>query len=195
MSTAAPATAEKLYTVAEWLDLEKSAELRHEFYYGKIIPMAGEAKKANRIAINLLKVMDDHLFQRGFEIFDHDIKAEVVPNGIYRYPDLVVAPIADDEDEYIVKHPVLLVEVASDGSGQRDRVKKRREYLEVPSLWYYLIVNQEEMLVELHTRDSDGRWAQHYFTEPEEMIELPHFELKFPLSAIYARLKEMPLPG
>jgi len=43
-------TAEKLYTVAEWLELEKSAELRHEFYYGNLIPMAGEAKRANILA-------------------------------------------------------------------------------------------------------------------------------------------------
>lgn len=190
MSTAALETAEKIYTVAEWLELEKSAALRHEFYYGKLIPMAGEAKRANIIAGNLRRILDVPLYEKGFQIFDHDVKAEVVPNGIYRYPDLVVAPVVDDEDEYIVKHPVLLVEVASAGSGQRDRIKKRREYLEVPSLWYYLIVNQEEMLAELHSRDNDGRWMQHYFTEPNEMIELPRFELRFPLSTVYERLKE-----
>lgn len=185
------ATAEKLYTVAEWLELEKTAEVRHEFYYGKLIPMAGEAKKANRIASNLLKIMDDHLFQRGFDIFDHDIKAQVVPDGIYRYPDLVVAPIADDEDEYIVKHPVLLVEVASGSSGQRDRVKKRKEYFAVESLWYYLIVQQDEMSVTLHQRGAGGQWETRYFTEPEEVIEMPRFELSFPLSSVYARLKNI----
>lgn len=194
MSTAAPETAEKIYTVAEWLDLEKSAELRHEYYYGKLIPMAGEAKRANIIAGNIRRILDGSLYEKGFHIFDHDIKAEVVPDGIYRYPDLVVASITDEEDEYIVKHPVMLVEIASEGSGQRDRVKKLREYLDVPSLWYYFIVAQDDMLAELHTRDSDGRWTQRYFTESDEMIELPQFELRFPLAAIYARLKEISLP-
>ncbi|MCY7330659.1 MAG: Uma2 family endonuclease, partial [Saprospiraceae bacterium] len=131
-------TAEKLYTVAEWLELEKSAELRHEFYYGNLIPMAGEAKRANILAGTIRLIIDMALYEKGFQVFDHDIKAEVVPNGIYRYPDLVVAPVVDDEDDYIVKHPVLLVEVASESSSQRDRIKKRREYLEIPSLWYYL---------------------------------------------------------
>jgi len=186
-------TAEKLYTVAEWLELEKSAELRHEFYYGNLIPMAGEAKRANILAGTIRLIIDMALYEKGFQVFDHDIKAEVVPNGIYRYPDLVVAPVVDDEDDYIVKHPVLLVEVASESSSQRDRIKKRREYLEIPSLWYYLIINQDEMLAELHSRDNDGRWTQHYFTEPEEVIDLQRFELSFSLSAVYARWKERPL--
>lgn len=190
--TTAPDTAEKLYTVEQWLEFEKTAEVRHEYYFGKLIPMAGEAKRANRIANNLIKQLDDHLYERGFEIFDHDIKAEVVPGGVYRYPDLVVAPVVDDEHDYIVKHPVLMAEVASDQSGQRDRIKKRKEYLAIPSLWYYLVADQDEMLVELHIRGEDGRWETQYFTEPDDLIRLSRFELEFPLKTVYERLK-MPL--
>ncbi len=190
--TTAPDTAEKLYTVEQWLEFEKTAEVRHEYYFGKLIPMAGEAKRANRIANNLIKQLDDHLYERGFEIFDHDIKAEVVPNGVYRYPDLVVAPVVDDEHDYIVKHPVLMAEVTSDQSGQRDRIKKRKEYLAIPSLWYYLVADQDEMLVELHIRGEGNRWETQYFTEPDDMIRLSRFELEFPLKAVYMRLK-MPL--
>jgi Uma2 family endonuclease len=32
-------TAEKIYTVEEWLELEKVSESRHEYYYGKLITM------------------------------------------------------------------------------------------------------------------------------------------------------------
>ena len=182
--------AEKLYTVAEWLELEKVAEVRHEYHYGKLIPMAGEAKRANRIAMNLIGIMDKHLYQRNFELFGHEVKAEVVTNGIYRYPDLVAAPVVDDEDDYIVKYPVLMVEVASEGSGQRDRVKKRKEYLRIESLWYYLIADQDEMLLELHVRDENGQWMPpQYLTEPEESVELSRFDLKFSVSEVYQRLK------
>ena len=187
--TTAPGTTEKLYTVEEWLEFEKTAEVRHEYYFGKLIPMAGEAKRANRIANNLIKQMDDHLYHRGFEIFDHDVKAEVIPNGIYRYPDLVVAPVVDDEHDYIVKHPVMMAEVASDQSGQRDRIKKRKEYFDIPSLWYYLVADQDEMLVELHIRGEENRWETQYFTEPDDMIRLSRFELEFSLKAVYERLK------
>ncbi len=182
-------TTEKLYTVQEWLDLEKVAEVRHEYVYGKLIPMAGEAKRANRIANNILVRLNDLLQQQGLEIYSHDIKTQVIPNGIYRYPDLVVAPLADDEHDYIVKHPVLMAEVASGDSGQRDRVKKRREYLQIPTLWYYLVVDQDEMLAELHQRHENGQWEMQYFTEPHDEIALPRFGLTIRLSDIYARVK------
>ncbi|HRI58844.1 MAG TPA: Uma2 family endonuclease [Saprospiraceae bacterium] len=189
MSTAPYEITEKLYTVEEWLEFEKHAEVRHEYVYGKLIPMAGEAKHANRIAINILKKLDDTLAEKGFIIFTHDVKAQVIPNGIYRYPDLVVAPVADDEHEYIVKHPVLMVEVASGDPGQRDRVKKRKEYLQIPSLWYYIVVDQDEMLVELHSRGDDSQWAMQYFTEPDDEVVLQRFGLSLRLVDVYERVK------
>lgn len=187
--TTAPITTEKLYTVEEWLEFEKTAEVRHEYYYGKLIPMPGEAKRSNIIAGNIKRKLDEPLYEKGFQIFDHDVKTEVVFGGIYRYPDLVAAPVVDDEHEYIVKHPVLMAEVASDLSGQRDRIKKRKEYLAIPSLWYYLIADQDEMLVELPFRGEDGRWETAYFTEPDEVIRLDRFDLEFPLKVVYERLK------
>ena len=183
---------EKRYTVEEWLEMEKRSDVRHEYYYGKLIAMAGEAKRANIIAGNIKKVIDDPLYDTGIQIYDHDVKAEVVSGGIYRYPDLVAAPVADDDDEYIIKQPVLMVEVASEGSRNRDQVKKRKEYLQVPSLLYYLIVSQDDMWAELHSRSAEGRWETQYFTEPNDVVELKHFDIKFSLSSIYKRLKINP---
>jgi Uma2 family endonuclease len=189
-TTVEEVVAEKLYSVAEWLELEKVAEMRHEYHYGKLIPMAGEAKRANIIAGNVKRALDVPLYAKSFLIFDHDVKAEVLANGIYRYPDLVVAPVVDDEDDYIVKYPVMLVEVASESSGQRDRAKKRKEYLRIESLWYYLIVDQDEMLLELHARSENGQWLPpQYLTEPDEKVELPRFDLAFAVADVYQRLK------
>lgn len=181
-------TTDKKHTVAEWLELEERSDVRHEFYYGKLIPMPGEAKKANRISGNFYKLADDHLLEKGFDIFFQDVKAEVVPDGIYRYPDLVVAPISDNEDEYIVKQPVMIVEVASKNSMYRDQVKKRREYFQVESMLYYLIVSQDDQWAELHSRNGGGEWNTHYFTEPEDVIELKKLGLEFTLGDLYKRV-------
>ncbi len=187
--TAPIETLEKKYTVEEWLELEKRSDVRHEFYYGKLIPMPGEAKRANILVGNIKKQLDDPLYEKGFNVFDHDVKTEVIPFGVYRYPDIVVAPVEDDEDEYIVKQPILMAEVASDKSGYRDRVKKRREYLKIASMKYYLIVSQDEMWVVLHSRTGSGNWETQYFTEPEDIVELAEFDIKLSLAAIYKRIK------
>ncbi len=187
MTTAPLEISEKLYTVEEWLDLEKRSEVRHEYYYGKLIAMAGGAKRANIIVHNLVKLMDDHLFEHGYETFSDDVKAQVVPGGIYRYPDVVVAPLVDDDDEYIVKLPVMMCEVASQQSANRDRVKKRKEYQQIPTLWYYLILSQDEMWVEMHSKLEGGNWVTNYFTEPNDAIHLERLSLKLTLSDIYKR--------
>ncbi|MBL7775913.1 MAG: Uma2 family endonuclease [Saprospiraceae bacterium] len=187
--TSATGTTEQFYSVKEWLEFEKTAEVRHEYYHGKLIPMAGEAKRANRIAGNLKKLLDDPLYQKGFDLFDHDVKVEVVPSQIYRYPDLVAAPTVDDEHDFIVKKPVFMAEIASDKSGHRDRIKKRMEYLAIPSLWYYLIADQDEMLLELHIRNTDDRgWTTQYFTEPNDVVRLDRFGMEFTLGQVYERL-------
>ncbi len=180
---------ERQFTVEEWLEFEKQAEVRHEYYYGKLIPMPGEAKKANRISKTLVKLMDDHLLEQGYEAFYLDVKAEVLPNGIYRYPDMVVAPISDNEHEYIVKQPIMLVEVASEDSSYRDRVKKRKEYFKIPSLRYYLIISQDDVWIELHIKLDDGNWTTRYYTEPEDVVELEKFKLKLDVAAIYKHAK------
>ena len=110
------AVLDRKYTVAEYLESEKTADVRHEFHYGKLIEMAGESKRANDIALNLVEILRKPLRQKGYKVHAHDVKVLVKARGIYRYPDLVVAPKADDSDDFIVLQPEILVEVASENS-------------------------------------------------------------------------------
>ncbi len=178
---------DKIYSVEEYFEFEKNSELRHEFYYGKLIEMPGEAKKANRIAKNILLKWNDALDAQGFEIFTHDVKAEVKQSKIFRYPDLVVAPESDDADEYIIKKPVIIAEIASEDSWKRDTRAKLKEYTALPTLKYYLIVSQEEVFVQLYKR-KDNDWTFEVFEELDEVIEIAEFQLKMPLSELYKKV-------
>ncbi len=182
------ATLDKTYTVDEYLEFEKNSEIRHEFYYGKLIEMPGESRIANQIVKNILKKWDDVLEAQGYYLYSHDVKAEIKLNGVYRYPDIIITPESDNEDEYIVKTPQIIVEVASEGSWKTDTGAKKREYSALPSLKYYIIVSQEEMFVELCSNNGDN-WTFAFFEEPQETIDLPDFELKISLSDIYHRVK------
>ena len=72
--TTAPGTTEKLYTVEEWLEFEKTADVRHEYYFGKLIPMAGEAKRANIIAGNIKRQLDVPLYEKGSKFLTTTLK-------------------------------------------------------------------------------------------------------------------------
>ncbi len=181
------AVAEKLYTVEEYFELEKNSDIRHEYHYGKLIEMPGESKIANRIALNIVAAWRKPLIDKGYEMYVHDVKAEVKKRGIYRYPDLVIAPETDD-DEYLVTQPVIMVEVASRDSMKRDSVTKLKEYTAIPSMKYYLIVAQDEMSIQFYYR-KDTEWTYTFFENPTEMVVLDAFSLEISVADIYDRVK------
>lgn len=180
----APVT-KPLTSAAAYLELERHAEVKHEFHFGKLLPMPGESKNANRIVTNLTLHFARPLRRKNFETFDHNVKVEVTPDGIYRYPDFVVAHKADDADAYLIHFPILLAEVASEESWRTYTVVKRREYLKLPSLKYYLIISQDEMHVELCSRNEEGAWEYEMLNAPDERVRLSLFELDITLAALY----------
>jgi Uma2 family endonuclease len=180
------AIAEKIYTLDEYLELEKNSAVRHEFYYGKLIEMPGESKTANQIAYNCRNFFENTIGDNSYNIFDHDVKLQVKLSGIYRYPDVVVAPDSDDEDEYIVKKPVLIIEVASEQSSRTDHHTKLREYISLSTLQYYIIISQYESAVEVFSREGH-RWLVEVFTEKDDIILLPQLALELPLSIVYKK--------
>ena len=179
------AVLDKKYTVAEYLESEKTADVRHEFHYGKLIEMAGESKQANIIANNILVAWRTDFRKKDYQIFTHDVKVLVKARGIYRYPDLVVAPKADDSDDFIVLQPEILVEVASENSLPTDNGLKLKEYAALPSLQYYLVISQDEMTVRVYAREG-AKWTFEILDEPAQVIDLPLFDTQITLADIYA---------
>ena len=140
--------AEKKYSVEEYFELEKRSEIRHEFVNGTLLPMPGESKIANKIAGNLYVWLRTKLKSNVFEVFNHDVRLMLNQEKLYRYPDIIIAPVVDDEDMHAVTQPILIVEVFSENSLKTDTVDKLREYSALPSLQYYLIVSQDEIFIE-----------------------------------------------
>ena len=163
--------AEKKYSVEEYFELEKTSEIRHEFINGEIIAMPGESKIANEIAGNIYVSLRKSFKNRALKVYNHDVRVLLDERNRYRYPDIVVAPVIDDEDSHAIKQPVLIVEVFSENSVKTDTVDKLKEYSILPTLQYYLIVSQEEPFVEIYAKNAD-KWEFRCYTDLQENIEL-----------------------
>ena len=174
----------KIYSLEEYFELEKNSEIKHEFVNGKLIPMPGEARKANAIVMNLVILLKPSLRKKSFNVYGHDVRTIVRDGKIYRYPDIVVNHITDDSDDYNVKQPILIVEVASESSSKRDRETKLQQYTKIESLQYYIIINQDKMLVEMYSRNGQ-RWFYDVFTQPTDIVNLPIFDINLTLIDIY----------
>jgi Uma2 family endonuclease len=82
--------------------------------------------------------------------------------GLYSYPDLVIVcgtPVFHDEYRDVLLNPQIIIEVLSPTTEAFDRGEKflrYRTYLE--SLTDYVVIAQNQALVEHYTRQTNGQW-------------------------------------
>ena len=176
-----------LISVAEYLEGEREAEVRHEYVAGKVYAMACASDRHNRIALNVAAALNSQLGAGPCETFISDMKLYVAPDVFY-YPDVMVAcddPIADS---YFRRHPVLLVEVISPSTERNDRNEKLLAYKSIPSLQEYVIVYQDETHVDVHRRTAEG-WTAEEFSHLEDEVILNSISLTLTIADIYRNVR------
>jgi len=179
--------AEKIYTVEEYFELERNSEVKHEFVEGQLIKIPGEKRIANRVAGSIYALLLQLLNHKVFEVYIQDVKLSTVKNKRYRYPDVMVTPVVDDEDDDMVHQAVLIAEILSPSTEKIDRNEKLKEYSKIPSVQYYLLVSQEEPIIELYRRNGDV-FEYTFFTEKTDVINFPFFDIKLTLDDIYKNI-------
>ena len=178
------ATAEKVMMVDEYLESEKRSSVRHEYVDGELLAMAGEKKRHNRIAFKVAMLLDPIAEARGCEVFLENIKVRTKDTK-YRYPDVIVTCETND-DEYTVLAPCALFEVLSESTAETDATTKLEEYLKLPSLQRYVMLQQNERSAIVYKRGPDG-W-QVEFLEANGEVSIPCLETTLKLEQVYAGL-------
>lgn len=144
-------------TPEQFLNWEKTQELRYEYVNGTAIAMAGGTIAHNDLAVNLLLLLAPHVKSSGCKINVSDVKVQI--RRRYRYPDLVVT--CDDRDKAattLFQYPKVIVEVLSPGTESTDRGRKLREYQSIETLQEYVLVSPNEVIIEVYRRNLDGTW-------------------------------------
>ena len=103
------------------------------------------------------------------------------------YPDVFVycgSNIASDEK--VAQDATLIVEVLSESTAGIDRREKLVAYQRLTSLRAYWIVSQTEQLIEVHSRDAEGRWQAMAYALGESIPAEWLGPESVALSAIYA---------
>jgi Uma2 family endonuclease len=173
--------AEKKLSVEEYLALEQRSEVRHEFVDGVIHAMAGDKKQNNRVVRRLVRLLDAQAEAKNCDVFFTVVKMQI-PNGRYRYPDVVVT-CEEDADEYLIKAPCAVFEVLSDSTKDVDENEKLEEYLKIPSVQRYVLLRQDKALVMVYARDDTG-WRFSLLENTGE-FDIPCLDLTLRLEDIY----------
>ncbi|MCW3114940.1 MAG: Uma2 family endonuclease [Segetibacter sp.] len=178
---------DKRYSLEEYIKLDETGMLRHEFYDGKLFAMPGETLLHNEICIRLLMVLTTILKPAGWKSYIESVKVKIENEDIYVYPDIVVMKPGEEtaNKSYIINKPVLIAEILSDSTRKYDSTDKFIQYQKISSLRYYLLVEPEKHVVIFYEKDEAGEWSGKTFTEMNEVIALPFFDAQLTLADIY----------
>lgn len=182
-----------LISVADYLEGEREAQVRHEYVAGKVYAMAGASDRHNRIALNVASAFSSKLGAGPCETFISDMKLYVTPDVFY-YPDVMVACDDPITDSYFRRHPALLVEVISPSTERNDRNEKLLAYKTIASLQEYVIMYQDETHVDVHRRTADG-WTAEEYSHLEEEVVLNSIPLTLTVAEIYRNVRFEPATG
>ena len=184
------AIAEKLFTVDEYIEFEEKSDIRHEFHKGHLYPMDATTVAHNQVKQNTVALLSPVFRKRGCMVVDETIKLQLVENGKYVYPDIMMT--CDDNDKnalYIIRHPSLIVEVLSKSTADYDKGSKFDFYQTLPSVQYYLLIESRWQKIELYSRtEKKNFWTYQRFSEPTEIIEFPKLNFQFTFDEIYQNL-------
>jgi len=185
---------EQRLTEAEYLQVERAAEFKSEFFGGEMFARAGGTPQHSLIATNLAREFKNALKHGPCVAYNADLRVKVEATGLPTYPDLSVVcgplELATGTDDTMV-NPTLLVEVLSDSTEAYDRGKKFEHYRQIPSLREYLLVSQHEPRIEQFVRQTDC-WIFDEVVGAETEIKLPSLDIALSLAEIFANVQFAP---
>ena len=185
---------ERKFTPQEYYALERTAEMKSEFFDGRIRAMAGGSPRHSLVKVNLVGELRSRLKGNPCAAYDSDLRIKVKSTGLRAYPDatIVCGRIEfdeEDQDKQTVVNPTVLFEVLSDSTESHDRGKKATHYRRIDSLQALVFVSQGEPKVEVFERDDAGGWKFSEVSGLEAGVRIPAVEIILPLAELYDRVE------
>jgi Uma2 family endonuclease len=174
------------FSIEEYLNLEETSEIRHEYVDGEIFAMAGASEEHNLISGNIYTLLRPHLRGTACRAFVSDMKVKIKAQkaDIFYYPDLLVTCDPNDRERYFKTRPTLIVEVLSNSTKTIDKREKRLNYQTIESLQEYVLISQEEIKVQIYRKDAQGNWSLEILDKGNN-LELKSVELTLTMADIY----------
>ncbi len=185
---------ERSYSLREYLEKEEKSFYKHEFHNGKIILMAGGKAKHSEIATNMSHAIKLAIkpLPKKFRVYNSDLKIYIESADKALYPDALVIceePEYWEDREDLIVNPLLIVEVLSKSTDKYDRSNKFFLYETLPSFKEYVLIEQNNPLVESWFRETPSSWAKSKETNLVNSIFLRSLGISVPLADIYENIR------
>lgn len=181
-------------TVAEFLTWDPPDGRMWQLVDGMPTAMAPASQRHNAVLGELLRLVGNHLLERGGPcraVPTPGIVTPKHPDRNMRIPDMAVTCSDLDDDEADVKEPILIVEVLSP-SNQAETWINVWTYTMMPSVQEVVVLHTQSVRADVLRRGGDGAWPP----DPERVtggdLLLPSIGFRASLAGLYrlTRLRE-----
>lgn len=184
----------KLYiTESDYLEQERLATHKSEYYQGEIFAMAGATKEHNKVVASIIVELGQYLKGKKCSVMPSDIRVYNELNTLYTYPDIVITcgeeKYLDDQFDTLL-NPTIIIEVLSASTENYDTGIKFRLYRSLPSLQHYITVSSMEYAADVFTRDGEN-WILSTAKGLDGSLYLSAIDYTMQLKDIYAQLPDL----
>ena len=174
-------------TFAEYLEIERQAEVKSEFYDGEMFQMAGAKRNHNRIVRNLTRILSNQTLEGECEVFPSDqmVKISAIDKGCYPDISVVCGEQQFDETDVALLNLGLIIEVLSDATAAYDRGKKFEDYQLLDSLAEYILISQKPFRLEQFIRQDTHTWIYREYRNAEDVVQLDAVNCTLSLKEVY----------
>jgi Uma2 family endonuclease len=173
---------------AEYLQAERASAVKHEYYDGQVIAMAGASMKHNDIASNLLTRIGNHLKGGSCKILPGDMRVSTTTKDAYMYPDALIVcgerQLEDDSFDTLL-NPSVIFEILSPSTSGIDKGRKLFFYKDIPSLQEYIMIDSLKKFIQLARKQADGAWVFETVSDPAAALFIRTIHFYLPLQEIY----------
>ena len=187
--------ARKLFTEEEYLEIERQATDKSEYYKGEIFAMAGAKRKHNAIVTALIANLYPKLKNNPSEVYPSNMRVKNKTDRFYTYPDVTIIcgkPEFLDDNEDVLTNPTVIIEVLSTSTEKYDRGGKFALYRNIPSVQEYILVGSEEKKIESFFRKGDEWIFRESKNESSYHFRLQSLDIELSLDDIYEKVELPP---
>ncbi|MGE0374674.1 MAG: Uma2 family endonuclease [Planctomycetaceae bacterium] len=175
----------------EYVELERRAIEKSQFFDGELFAMAGGTFNHSLVATNFTREAGNALKGSGCRVNSSDLRI-LCPSGLGTYPDASIVcgePQFQGEKQETLLNPVAIVEVLSPTTEGFDRGKKFEHYQSLRSLQEYVLISQDHVWIDHFARQSQTRkWLLTTYSDLEGRLELPAVNISLSIAEIYAKV-------
>jgi Uma2 family endonuclease len=175
----------------EYLEMERAALEKHEYYQGEIFAMSGASLKYNEVFSNLFGEIQGKLKGKSCKPYGSDLRIHVPKNSLYTYPDISIicdkANLTDDKFD-TATNPAVIIELLSKSTRNYDRFEKFSLYRDITALKEYILVDTQKIHIENYVRNADNTWQLTDYNVISDNLIITAVNISVSIADIYAGL-------